>query len=146
MSHQVIRTTNQVTSQKRVSSCAVKRNTGFNTIPRRWRGTIRLWQRGTRQLIFSQASASRFWGRSWSGSALKILDRVRERREAVDAAGLFLHALDAQHVAIAAVELHEPSLDDVFLALTGRPVETAPDTPIDTNPDTSTDSEERQAA
>jgi hypothetical protein len=30
---------------------------------------------------------------------LKILDRVRERREAVDAADLFLHALDAQHVA-----------------------------------------------
>jgi hypothetical protein len=30
---------------------------------------------------------------------LKILDRVRERRKAVDAAGLFLHALDTQHVA-----------------------------------------------
>ena len=34
MSHQVIRTTNQVTGQKRVSSCAVKRDTIFNTIPR----------------------------------------------------------------------------------------------------------------
>jgi hypothetical protein len=42
MSHQVIRTTNQVTGQKRVSSCAVKRNTGFNTIPRAvaWDNTV----------------------------------------------------------------------------------------------------------
>ena len=34
MSHQVIRTTSQVTGQNRICSCAVKRNTGFNTIPR----------------------------------------------------------------------------------------------------------------
>jgi ABC-2 type transport system ATP-binding protein len=30
--------------------------------------------------------------------------------------------LDAQHLPIAAIELQQPSLDDVFLALTGRPV------------------------
>ena len=33
-----------------------------------------------------------------TGTALKILDRVRECLEAVDAAGLFLHAFDTQHV------------------------------------------------
>jgi ABC-type multidrug transport system ATPase subunit len=35
--------------------------------------------------------------------------------------------LDAGHVPIAAVELQQPSLDDVFLTLTGRPAE-APST------------------
>src|SRR5271165_2492543 len=104
MSHQVIRTTNQVTGQTNASPAA-RSNATQHSIRSlgRWRGTIRLWQRCTRQLILSQhrrrVLASRFWGRSWSSSALKILDRVREHREAVDAAGLFLHALDAQHVA-----------------------------------------------
>jgi len=35
--------------------------------------------------------------------------------------------LDAGHVPIAAVELQQPRLDDVFLTLTGRPAE-APST------------------
>jgi len=34
--------------------------------------------------------------------------------------------LDADRVAIAAIELREPSLDDVFLTLTGRPAEPEP--------------------
>jgi oleandomycin transport system ATP-binding protein len=34
--------------------------------------------------------------------------------------------LDADRVAIAAIELREPSLDDVFLSLTGRPAEPEP--------------------
>ncbi len=34
--------------------------------------------------------------------------------------------LDAGHVPIAAVELQQPSLDDVFLTLTGRPAEAGP--------------------
>jgi ABC-2 type transport system ATP-binding protein len=55
--------------------------------------------------------------------------------------------LDARHLAIAAVEMHQPSLDDVFLALTGRPAETrTADTGIDVQTDRNTDSEERQAA
>ena len=36
--------------------------------------------------------------------------------------------LDAGHVPIAAVELQQPSLDDVFLTLTGRPAEAEPET------------------
>jgi ABC-2 type transport system ATP-binding protein len=36
--------------------------------------------------------------------------------------------LDARHIAIAAIELQQPSLDDVFLKLTGRPAN-EPDTP-----------------
>jgi ABC-2 type transport system ATP-binding protein len=41
--------------------------------------------------------------------------------------------LDATHVPIAAVELQQPSLDDVFLTLTGRPAEASPttDTPAE---------------
>jgi daunorubicin resistance ABC transporter ATP-binding subunit len=50
--------------------------------------------------------------------------------------------LDARQLSIAAVELHQPSLDDVFLALTGRPAETGPDASTVTN----TQSHERQAA
>jgi ABC-type uncharacterized transport system ATPase subunit len=36
-----------------------------------------------------------------------------------------LRRLDARHVQVAAIELQQPSLDDVFLALTGRPAEAA---------------------
>jgi ABC-2 type transport system ATP-binding protein len=47
----------------------------------------------------------------------------------VDDAGLALpdlvRRLDAAHVAIRGVEMHEPTLDDVFLALTGRPIDDA---------------------
>ncbi len=39
-----------------------------------------------------------------------------------------LRRLDARHVAIASIELQEPSLDDVFLTLTGRP---AAEDPVD---------------
>ena len=39
-----------------------------------------------------------------------------------------LRRLDARHVPVAAIELQEPSLDDVFLALTGRPAEDEPHT------------------
>ncbi|MGI8506155.1 MAG: ATP-binding cassette domain-containing protein [Solirubrobacteraceae bacterium] len=41
--------------------------------------------------------------------------------------------LDAQRLSIAAVELHQPSLDDVFLALTGRPSDEKPSehTPVE---------------
>ncbi len=34
--------------------------------------------------------------------------------------------LDARHLEIAAVELHQPTLDDVFLTLTGHPAEARP--------------------
>jgi ABC-2 type transport system ATP-binding protein len=37
-----------------------------------------------------------------------------------------LRRLDARHVAVASIELKQPSLDDVFLALTGRPAEDTP--------------------
>jgi daunorubicin resistance ABC transporter ATP-binding subunit len=37
-----------------------------------------------------------------------------------------LRRLDAQQLAIAAIELQQPSLDDVFLALTGRPADDNP--------------------
>ena len=50
--------------------------------------------------------------------------------------------LDARQLAIATVELHRPSLDDVFLALTGRPAETGSDASTVTN----TQSQERHAA
>jgi daunorubicin resistance ABC transporter ATP-binding subunit len=42
-----------------------------------------------------------------------------------------LRRLDARQLPIAAIELQQPSLDDVFLALTGRPAEDAPtETPL----------------
>ena len=34
-----------------------------------------------------------------------------------------LRLLDARHVPVAAIELRQPSLDDVFLTLTGRPAD-----------------------
>jgi len=34
--------------------------------------------------------------------------------------------LDARQLEIASVELHQPTLDDVFLTLTGRPAELGP--------------------
>jgi ABC-type uncharacterized transport system ATPase subunit len=37
-----------------------------------------------------------------------------------------IRRLDARHLAVAAVELQQPSLDDVFLALTGRPADDEP--------------------
>ena len=37
-----------------------------------------------------------------------------------------LRRLDATHVAIASIELQQPSLDDVFLTLTGRPAAQEP--------------------
>jgi daunorubicin resistance ABC transporter ATP-binding subunit len=37
-----------------------------------------------------------------------------------------LRRLDARRLAVAAIELQQPSLDDVFLALTGRPAEEQP--------------------
>jgi len=39
------------------------------------------------------------------------------------AAAEAIRRLDAQSIQVAAVELHQPSLDDVFLALTGRSAE-----------------------
>jgi ABC-2 type transport system ATP-binding protein len=39
-----------------------------------------------------------------------------------------LRALDARGIAVASIELHRPSLDDVFLALTGRPAEPSTET------------------
>jgi hypothetical protein len=41
------------------------------------------------------------------GFVLKVVDRVGEHREAVDAADLFLHALGAQHVAHGRARLDE---------------------------------------
>jgi ABC-2 type transport system ATP-binding protein len=38
-----------------------------------------------------------------------------------------VRALDGEHVAIAQLQLHQPSLDDVFLAKTGRSLEGADD-------------------
>jgi daunorubicin resistance ABC transporter ATP-binding subunit len=39
-----------------------------------------------------------------------------------------LRRLDARGLRVAAIEVHQPSLDDVFLALTGRPAEAEPQT------------------
>jgi ABC-type multidrug transport system ATPase subunit len=59
-----------------------------------------------------------------------VLDAVTgEVRLAVADAGATAHAvrrLDARRLAIASVELQRPSLDDVFLRLTGRPVQDQP--------------------
>jgi len=38
-----------------------------------------------------------------------------------------VRALDGERVAVAQLQLHEPSLDDVFLAKTGRSLEGADD-------------------
>ena len=38
-----------------------------------------------------------------------------------------MRALDGEHVAVAQLQLHQPSLDDVFLAKTGRSLEGADD-------------------
>ncbi len=43
------------------------------------------------------------------------------------AAAEAIRLLDARHLTIAGIELQQPSLDDVFLALTGRPAENATD-------------------
>jgi ABC-2 type transport system ATP-binding protein len=54
---------------------------------------------------------------------------VGEIRLAVDdpsASAEAVRRLDARGVAIAAIELQQPSLDDVFLTLTGRRAETRP--------------------
>ena len=37
-----------------------------------------------------------------------------------------LRRLDARQLSVAAIELQQPSLDDVFLALTGRPADDEP--------------------
>jgi ABC-2 type transport system ATP-binding protein len=54
---------------------------------------------------------------------------VAEIRLAVtrpDASAEAVRRLDARGIRIAAVELHQPSLDDVFLSLTGRPATEEP--------------------
>lgn len=49
---------------------------------------------------------------------------VRLRSGAADLAGI-VRALDAEHVKVEHLQLHQPSLDDVFLAKTGRSLEGA---------------------
>ena len=44
--------------------------------------------------------------------------------EAADLAGI-VRALDAEHLKVEQLQLHQPSLDDVFLAKTGRSLEGA---------------------
>ena len=50
-------------------------------------------------------------------------------RPGVDDLADVIRALDAQHLRIAGVELHAPTLDDVFLAKTGRSIEGAGEEP-----------------
>ena len=52
---------------------------------------------------------------------------VRLRSGATDLAGV-VRALDAEHLQVSQLQLHQPSLDDVFLAKTGRSLEGAGDT------------------
>ena len=48
-----------------------------------------------------------------------------------------IRRFDARHLSVVSVELQQPSLDDVFLTLTGRPAEEPADTPDSTHtPDT----------
>jgi daunorubicin resistance ABC transporter ATP-binding subunit len=57
-----------------------------------------------------------------------------EIRLAVDDPGASAEAvrrLDARQVKVASVELHQPTLDDVFLTLTGHPAEPAPPAPTE---------------
>jgi ABC-2 type transport system ATP-binding protein len=49
---------------------------------------------------------------------------VRLRSGEIDLAGI-VRALDAEHVKVEHLQLHQPSLDDVFLAKTGRSLEGA---------------------
>jgi ABC-2 type transport system ATP-binding protein len=42
-----------------------------------------------------------------------------------------VRALDAAGISVDDVEVHQPSLDDVFFALTGHPTEPAVDTDVD---------------
>jgi ABC-2 type transport system ATP-binding protein len=51
---------------------------------------------------------------------------VRLRTGATDLAGI-VRALDAEHLEVEHLQLHQPSLDDVFLAKTGRSLEGAAD-------------------
>ena len=51
---------------------------------------------------------------------------VRLRSGEADLAGI-VRALDAEHLKVEHLELHQPSLDDVFLAKTGRSLEGAGD-------------------
>jgi ABC-2 type transport system ATP-binding protein len=51
---------------------------------------------------------------------------VRLAADDGDLAGI-VRALDAEHVRVEQLQLHQPSLDDVFLAKTGRSLEGAGD-------------------
>jgi ABC-type multidrug transport system ATPase subunit len=51
---------------------------------------------------------------------------IRLAVEDPDASAEAVRRLDARQLEIASVELHQPTLDDVFLTLTGRPAEEGP--------------------
>ena len=57
-----------------------------------------------------------------------------------------MRALDAAGIAVAHLALHEPTLDDVFLAKTGRSLEGAGATGIPGAPPETADDAERAAA
>jgi daunorubicin resistance ABC transporter ATP-binding subunit len=54
---------------------------------------------------------------------------IRLTVQAPDASAEAVRRLDARRLQIAAVELHQPTLDDVFLSLTGHPAQEAPPEP-----------------
>jgi ABC-2 type transport system ATP-binding protein len=64
---------------------------------------------------------------------VQVLDDGRRLSAPVSArdgmATAVIRALDAAGVSVDDVEVHRPSLDDVFFALTGRPAEPAPSSP-----------------
>ena len=67
-------------------------------------------------------------------------------RSGADQLAEIVRALDVANVAVAHLALHEPTLDDVFLAKTGRSLEGAGDGPAETPPPPEPQSRERAAA
>jgi ABC-2 type transport system ATP-binding protein len=64
------------------------------------------------------------FGDPCGGSAKLVSVRLRQSEDALASA---VRALDAEGVTVADLRLHQPTLDDVFLAKTGRSLEGAGD-------------------
>jgi ABC-2 type transport system ATP-binding protein len=67
-------------------------------------------------------------------------------RSGADQLAAIVRALDVANVAVAHLALHEPTLDDVFLAKTGRSLEGAGDGPAETPPPAEPKSKRRERA
>jgi len=71
-----------------------------------------------------------------SGSVVELDGGRRLRAPVVARAGLataVIRALDAAGIAVDDLEIHHPSLDDVFFALTGHPAADETDTETDSD-------------